>query len=73
MYPAYTEAVQVEVAGDYLYCVMKGSGTVGSTTGNLVRYDTEDGSVKTYDCLHELHDKEVMYVSYNNSVGRLVI
>ena len=73
VYPAYTEAVQVEVAGDYLYCVMKGSGTVGSTTGNLVRYDTEDGSVKTYDCMHELHDKEVMYVSYNNSVGRLVV
>lgn len=73
VYPAYTEAVQVEVAGDYLYCVMKGSGAVGSTTGNLVRYDKEDGSVKTYDCLHELHDKEIMHVSYNKSADRLLL
>lgn len=73
VYPAYTEAVQVEAAGNYLYCVMKGSGTKDSNTGNLVRYDVEDGSVKTYDCLHELSDKEIAKISYNEATGRLLI
>ena len=73
VYPAYTEAMQVEAAGNYLYCVMKGSGTKDSNTGNLVRYDVEDGSVKTYDCLHELSDKEIAKISYNEATGRLLI
>ena len=73
VYPAYTEAVQVEVAGDYLFCVMKGSGAKGTISGNLVRYDLEDGSIRTYDCLHELSDKEVLHVSYNKSTERLVV
>lgn len=73
VYPAYTEAVQVEAAGNYLYCVMKGSGTKDSNTGNLVRYDVEDGSVKTYDCLHELSDKEIAKISYNEATRRLLI
>ena len=73
VYPAYSEAVQVEAAGNYLYCVMRGSGTINSNTGNLVRYDIEDGSVKTYDCLHELSDKEISRISYNSHSGRLVI
>lgn len=73
VYPAYTETMQVEAAGNYLYCVMKGSGTKDSNTGNLVRYDVEDGSVKTYDCLHELSDKEIAKISYNEATGRLLI
>ena len=73
VYPAYSEAVQVEAAGNYLYCVMRGSGTINSNTGNLVRYDIEDGSVKTYDCLHELSDKEISRISYNSHSGRLFI
>lgn len=73
VYPAYTEAMQVEAAGNYLYCVMKGSGTKDSNTGNLVRYDVEDGSVKTYDCLHELSDKEIAKISYNEATDRLLI
>lgn len=73
VYPAYTEAMQVEAAGNYLYCVMKGSGTKDSNTGNLVRYDVEDGSVKTYDCLNELNDKEIAKISYNEATGRLLI
>ena len=73
MYPAYTEVVQVEVADNSLYCVMKGSGTRGTVSGNLVRYDLEDGSIKTYDCLHDLSDKEVLHVSYNKYTERLVV
>lgn len=73
VYPAYSEAVQVEAAGNYLYCIMKGSGTIDSKTGNLVRYDVEDGSVKTYNCLNELSDKEIACISYNEATKRLVI
>lgn len=73
VYPAYREPAQVEAAENYLYCIMKGSGTRESNTGNLVRYDTEDGSVKTYDCLNELSDKEIFTVSYNPSTHRLLV
>lgn len=73
VYPSYREAMQVEAAGNYLYCIMKGSGTVDSRTGNLVRYDVGDGSVKTYDCLNELSDKEISRISYNSATGRLLV
>jgi hypothetical protein len=63
----------VEAAGNSIYAVMKGSGTINSITGNLVRYDIEDGSVKTYDCLHDLSDKEIEYISYNKASARLVV
>lgn len=73
VYPAYSEAVQLEAAENYLYCVMRGSGAYNSVTGNLVRYDTEDGSVKAYDSLHDLTYKEISRISYNWSSGCLVI
>lgn len=73
MYLSYTEPLQIEAAGDNLYVVMKGSGTRDSYTGNLVRYDLEDSSVKTYDCLNELSDKEIAHISYNSTTERLVI
>ena len=73
VYPAYREAVQVEEGGNFLYCIMKGSGTVASNTGNLVRYDVEDGSLRTYDCLRELSDKEIAHISYNETTECLLI
>ena len=73
VYPAFSEAIQVEVADNYLYCIMKGSGTLNSQTGNLVRYDVDDGSLKTYDCIHDLNDKEISRISYNTKSERLII
>lgn len=73
VYLSYTEPLQIESVGNYLYVVMKGSGTRDSNTGNLVRYDLEDSSVKTYDCLHELSDKEIARISYNNATSQLLI
>ncbi|MCM1515148.1 MAG: hypothetical protein NC080_01820 [Paraprevotella sp.] len=73
VYPSYNEAIRVQAAGDYVYCLAKGSGTYDSRTGNLVRYDITDGSVKTYDCVHDLSDKEIAHISYNNATGRLII
>lgn len=73
VYPSYSEPVQVESAGDYVYCIMKGSGTIDSNSGNLVRLDIEDGSIKVFDCLNDLNDKEICKVSYNYSSRTLVI
>ncbi len=73
VYMSYREPVRLQAAGDYLYVVTKGSGTIDSRTGNLVRYDTTDGSIKTYDSLHDLNDKEISQISYNTSTGRLII
>ena len=73
MYLSYSEAVQVEAADNFLYCIMKGSGIQGATSGNLVRYDTDDGSIRTFDCLHDLNDKEISHISYNKETGRLLI
>ncbi len=73
VYASYNAPVQLQAAGDYLYVITKGSGTYNSRTGNLVRYDTTDGSVKTYDCLHELNDKEIEHISYNEATERLII
>ncbi len=70
---SYQQPVQLQEAGDILYIVTKGSGTKDSHTGNLVRYDIEDGSIKTYDCLHDLSDKEIAHISYNQATARLVI
>ncbi len=73
VYTSYNAPVQVLAAGNYIYTITKGSGTIESSTGNLVRYDTTDGSVKTYDCLHDLSDKEIERFSYNKSTGCLLI
>lgn len=73
VYPSYSEAVQVEVAGNFLYCIMRGSGTINSNSGNLVRYDIEDESIKTFDCLSDLSDKEITRISHNRATERLII
>ncbi len=73
VYTSYSEPVRVQAADNYLYIVTKGSGTADSRTGNLVRYDTTDGSIKTYDCLCDLNDKEIEHISYNKATGRLMI
>ena len=73
VYPAYSEPLQLEAAGNYLYCIMKGSGTIDSKTGNLLRYDVEDGSVETFDCLHALSDKEISHISYNSATESLLV
>ena len=73
VYLSYNVPLRVETAGDYVYCITQGSGTIDSRTGNLVRYDSTDGSIKTYDCLHELSDKEITHISYNKGTGRLLI
>ncbi len=73
VYASYSAPVQVQTAGECIYAITKGNGTYNQATGNLVRYDTSDGSVKAYDCLHDLNDKEIVHISYNKATGRLLI
>ena len=73
VYLSYSAPVQVLEAGNSLYCITKGSGTINSLAGNLVRYDLQDGSVKTYDCLNDLSDKEILHMSFDEATGRLLL
>ena len=73
VYLSYSAPVQVQEAGNSLYCITKGSGTINSLAGNLVRYDLQDGSVKTYDCLNDLSDKEILHMSFDEATGRLLL
>lgn len=64
VYPSYWIATQSVAAGNVVYGLMN---------GNLLRYDTEDQSVKTYDCLHDLNDKRINYIAYSKSAKALII
>lgn len=79
VYPAYTEAVQLEYADGKLFCIMTGKGQMITSTwtydkaGNLVSYDEEDESVKCYDTTDGLNDVHVSLMSYNGTLHRMVL
>ena len=79
VYPSYTEAAQVVCGGNYVYAVMTGMGRIDINTGksiisgNLVRYDLEDNSVRTYDCLNDLSSQHIKTLSYNDISHRLLL
>lgn len=64
LYPAYTVATRAVAAGSRLYVL---------TSGNLMRYDTDDESVRTYDALHDLNDVSIAYIGYSQEAHRLII
>ncbi len=80
VYPSYTHAAQVVCGGNYVYSVMTGMGQIDiyitgqpKTSGNLVRYDLEDGSIRTYDCLNDLNSQHINTLSYNELSHRLLL
>ena len=80
VYPSYTEAAQVVYGGNNVYAVMTGMGQIdifktwqSETSGNLVRYDLEDNSVRTYDCLNDLNSQHIRTLSYNDASHRLLL
>ena len=80
VYPSYTEAAQVVCGGNYVYAVMTGTGQIDvvktwlpGTSGNLVRYDLEDSSIRTYDCLDDLNSQHIRTLSYNDASHRLLL
>lgn len=64
LYPSYGRATQNVSAGNVVYAVFE---------GQLLRYDTEDTSVKTYSTLTELSDAYILHIAYSQEAKRLII
>ena len=64
VYPSYWIATQNLTVGTKVYGLMN---------GNLLCYDTEDSSVKTYDCLNDLNDTHISYMAYGKQAKRLIL
>lgn len=64
VYPSYWIATQNVTAGSCVYGLMN---------GNLLRYDTDDTSVKLYDCLEDLSDVHITHIAYSKEAKRLIL
>ena len=64
VYPSYQIATQNVCVGKMVYSLMN---------GNLLRYDTEDQSVRTYDCLNDLNDVCISHIAYSHEAKRLIL
>lgn len=64
VYPSYWIATKNLAVGHTIYSLC---------SGNLLRYDTEDTSVKTYDSLHELSDIHIAHMAYSSEAKRLIL
>lgn len=64
VYPSYWIADQNVVAGKSVYTLCN---------GNLMRYDSEDTSVRTYDSLNDLNDIEIKHIAYSAQAKRLIL
>lgn len=63
-YPSYQNATKNFVAGSCVYGLMY---------GNLLRYDTEDGSVKLYDSVDDLNDVRISQMAYSKEAKCFVL
>jgi len=81
VYPSYWIASQNLAVGTKVYCL-----TISQETEivvdkqlqkiysyNLLCYDTEDSSVKTYDCLNDLNDLKIEHMAYSQQARRLIL
>ena len=57
VYPSYWNATQNLVVGTVVYSLCD---------GNLLAYDTEDTSVKTYNRLNDLNDVHISHIKKNH-------
>ena len=64
VYPSYWIATRNVSVGKTVYSL---------TNGNLLRYDHEDGSVRTYDCLRDLNDVHIDHLAYSREAHRLIL
>ncbi len=64
VYPSYWIATQNVTVGTKVYGLMN---------GNLLCFDTEDSSVKTYDCLNDVNDVCISYIAYSESAKALIL
>ena len=64
VYPSYWIATQNVVVGDKVFSLMN---------GNLFCYDTEDTSVRTYNCMDDLNDMHISHIAYSSEAKRLIL
>lgn len=64
IYPSYNDVELVEVADKTIFV---------KASGNLYSYNTEEGTVQTYDKTNCLSDVNITNVTWNSSARRLVI
>ena len=64
VYPSYWNATQNLVVGTVVYSLCD---------GNLLAYDTEDTSVKTYNRLNDLNDVHISHMAYSEEAKRIIL
>ena len=64
VYPSYWNATQNMVAGNMVYSLCG---------NNLLAYDTEDTSVRTFNCLEHLNGVHIACMNYNKQTRTLVL
>ena len=64
VYPSYMNATQNVTTGSYVFGLMN---------GNLLRYDTDDQTVETYNSLEHLSDMGISHIAWCQDAKTLVI
>ena len=64
VYPAYTVCTKSIPVGNRVYALME---------SNLMAYDTEDGSITTWNSLNGLNDVGIQFVDYSAEAGRIIL
>ncbi len=64
VYPSYWQATQNRVAENRVYSLYN---------HNLLAYDTEDTSVKTFDCLSDLNGVHIACMNYSDEAKTLIL
>lgn len=62
-YMAYHEIQQIRAAGSDVFVL---------ASNNLYMYNTNDGSITTYDRITGLNDNNIKHIAWNNSVKKLI-
>lgn len=80
VYPSYTIAAKNLAVGSKVYCLTTGQETMAGNNKskntqnfNLLYYDTEDTSVKTYNCMDDLNDVHIQHIAYSSEAKRLIL
>jgi len=64
VFPSYWNATQNIIVGKSVYSL---------TNGNLLSYDTEDTSIRTFDCLNTLSDTHINHIGYSSQAKRIIL
>lgn len=62
-YMAYYEIQQIKAAGNDIFVL---------ASNNLYMYNTNDGSITTYDKIKGLNDNNIRHIAWNSSVKKLI-